>query len=149
MTALQSATESGPPVHIGSLIRRAQQRHLALWQEHVSAEISSVQYAALDFLERNPGASQSELGVELDVDPSTVTDLVRRMQRHGLLERLRHETDGRRYALRLTAAGHLEVGRLRPLVDLANATLTARLSEQEQTTLRALLRRVVSAPERS
>lgn len=140
----QRKREPEPGIHTGHLIRRAQQKHLALWQERVSTDVSSVQYAAMAFLERNPGASQTALGTELDIDRSTVTDLVARMGKHGLLKRLPHETDRRRYALSLTEAGHNEVSRLRPLVDLANEQLTAGLSETERTTLRALLRRLVS-----
>jgi DNA-binding MarR family transcriptional regulator len=72
--------EPEPLRHTGHLIRRAQQRHAALWQEHVSAEVSSVQYAALAVLERMPGASQSELGAELDLDRSTIADIVSRLE---------------------------------------------------------------------
>lgn len=134
--------EPEPQRHTGHLIRRAQQRHLALWQEHVSTDVSSVQYAALTILERSPGASQSDLGAELDLDRSTIADLVARMERHGLIERIPHPSDRRRYALSLTDAGSAELRRLRPLVHMVNATLTQGLSTEEQTTLRALLRRI-------
>ncbi len=137
--------EPEPQRHTGHLIRRAQQRHLALWQEHVSSEISSVQYAALTVLERSPGASQSDLGAELDLDRSTIADLVARMERHGLIERLAHPRDRRRYALRLTDAGSAEIRRLRPLVHLANATLTQGMSAEQRTTLRALLQLIVTS----
>jgi DNA-binding MarR family transcriptional regulator len=128
--------EPEPLRHTGHLIRRAQQRHAALWQERVSAEVSSVQYAALAVLERMPGASQSELGAELDLDRSTIADLVSRLERRGVIDR-------RRYSLRLTAAGLAEVDRLRPLVSEANATLTEGLSAGELATLRMLLKRIL------
>jgi DNA-binding MarR family transcriptional regulator len=130
--------EPEPLRHTGHLIRRAQQRHAALWQERVSAEVSSVQYAALAVLERMPGASQSELGAELDLDRSTIADLVSRLERRGVIERSPHESDRRRYSLRLTA-----VDRLRPLVSEANATLTEGLSAGELATLRMLLKRIL------
>jgi DNA-binding MarR family transcriptional regulator len=135
--------EPEPLRHTGHLIRRAQQRHAALWQERVSAEVSSVQYAALAVLERMPGASQSELGAELDLDRSTIADLVSRLERRGVIERSPHESDRRRYSLRLTAAGLAEVDRLRPLVSEANATLTEGLSAGELATLRMLLKRIL------
>jgi DNA-binding MarR family transcriptional regulator len=131
---------------MGHLIRRAQQKHLALWKELVSTEISSVQYAAMAYLERRPGASQNELGAELDVDRSTVADLVARMDKHGLLERLPHDSDRRRYALSLTETGHQEVGRLRPRVYAANAQLTAGLSAPQQSALRSLLKQLAGEP---
>jgi DNA-binding MarR family transcriptional regulator len=137
--------EPEPLRHTGHLIRRAQQRHAALWQERVSAEVSSVQYAALAVLERMPGASQSELGAELDLDRSTIADLVSRLERRGVIERSPHESDRRRYSLRLTAAGLAEVERLRPLVSEANAKLTEGLSAGELATLRTLLKRILGS----
>lgn len=137
--------EPEPQRHIGHLIRRAQQRHAALWMAHVSAEVSSVQYAALAVLERMPGASQSELGAELDLDRSTIADLVARLERRGVIERSTHERDRRRYSLRLTAAGLAELRRLGPLVVEANAKLTAELSADELATFRMLLTRMLPA----
>jgi DNA-binding MarR family transcriptional regulator len=137
--------EPEPLRHTGHLIRRAQQRHAALWQEQVSAEISSVQYAALAILERMPGASQSELGAELDLDRSTIADIVSRLERRGVIERSPHESDRRRYSLRLTAAGLAEVDRLRPRVSEANAKLTEGLSGGELATLRMLLKRILGS----
>jgi DNA-binding MarR family transcriptional regulator len=133
-----------PLRYTGHLIRRAQQRHVALWQEQVSADVSSVQYAALAVLERMPGASQSELGAELDLDRSTIADIVSRLERRGALERSSHESDRRRYSLHLTASGLAEVLRLRPLVAKANARLTAGLSAAELDTLRLLLSRILA-----
>ncbi|CAN5272936.1 winged helix DNA-binding protein [soil metagenome] len=135
--------EPEPLRHTGHLIRRAQQRHVALWQAQVSPEISSVQYAALAVIERMPGASQSDLGTELDLDRSTIADIVARLERRGLIERSPHETDRRRYSLQLTAVGHDEVTRLRPLVVAANAALTGGLSATELGILKDLLRRIL------
>jgi len=137
--------EPEPLRHTGHLIRRAQQRHAALWQEQVSAEVSSVQYAALAVLERMPGASQSELGAALDLDRSTIADIVSRLERRGVIERSSHESDRRRYSLRLTAAGLAEVDQLRPLVAEANAKLTEALSAGELATLRMLLKRILGS----
>ncbi|MEF2978935.1 MarR family winged helix-turn-helix transcriptional regulator [Subtercola sp. YIM 133946] len=135
--------EEEPLRHTGHLIRRAQQRHAALWQEHVSAQVSSVQYAALAVLERMPGASQSELGAALDLDRSTIADIVVRLERRGVLERRPHESDGRRYSLHLTATGVSEVDLLRPRVFEANVMLTESLSSDEVETLRRLLKRML------
>lgn len=143
--AHEAEHEAEPLQYTGHLIRRAQQRHVALWQEQVSADVSSVQFAALAVLERMPGVSQSELGAELDLDRSTIADLVARLERRGVIERSAHESDRRRYALRLTAVGRAEVERLRPLVSRANTALTGALSAAELATLRTLLRRVLGA----
>lgn len=54
--------------YTGSLVRRAQQRHVAVWLAEVSAEVTSVQYAALEVLHETPGVNQRQLGDQLDVD---------------------------------------------------------------------------------
>lgn len=136
-------SEPEPLRYTGHLIRRAQQLHVALWQDQVSAQVSSVQYAALAVLERLPGASQSELGAELDLDRSTIADIVARLEKRGVISRSPHESDRRRYALNLTAAGAEEVRRLRPLVEAANEALTAPLDADERATLRLLLTRLL------
>jgi len=136
--------EPEPLRYTGHLIRRAQQRHAALWQELVSQDVSSVQYAALAVLERMPGASQSELGSELDLDRSTIADIVSRLERRGVIERTPHHSDRRRYALRLTASGLAEIALLRPRVDAANKRLTQPLTVDEHRTLRVLLTRILA-----
>ena len=129
--------------HIGSLIRRAQQRHLALWSAEVSQRISSVQYAALEALGTAPGASQRELGEELGLDRSTIADLVRRMESAGLLERRRDDGDRRRNALELTPLGRSELERLGPLVDRVQVELVERLDPAEEAALRRGLLRLI------
>jgi MarR family transcriptional regulator, temperature-dependent positive regulator of motility len=137
--------EPEPLRYTGHLIRRAQQRHAALWQELVSTDVSSVQYAALTVLGRMPGASQSELGAQLDLDRSTIADIVSRLERRGVIERTAHPIDRRRYSLSLTSAGQTEVDRLRPLVLVANDTLTEALTPADLETLHTLLSQILDS----
>lgn len=130
---------TGTRRHLGSLIRRAQQRHDALWTESVSGQVSSVQYAALETIDRQPGASQRDLGDELSLDRSTIADLVQRMQRAGLIERRRDDADRRRNVLALTPAGLAELEALAPRVDALQTRLVERLGPTEVGELRALL----------
>lgn len=65
-----------PLRHTGHLLRRAQQLHVAIWLRDVSAETTSVQFAALTVLDQRPRASQRDLGHVLDLDRSTIADLV-------------------------------------------------------------------------
>lgn len=123
----------------GSLVRRAQQRHVAVWLSEVSAEITSVQYAALEILQRTPGVNQRQLGDELDVDRSTIADLVARMVRNGLIERSDDPADKRSYVLSLTASGKKQLATLRPRVEDVERILTARLTPRECLELRRLL----------
>jgi len=141
MTGIEHAD---PYRHTGYLIRRAQQRHLATWMRLVSTETSSMQYAILAVLSRLGHASQRVLCDEVDLDRSTIADLVARMERRGLLSRTRDPEDRRRNTVVLTAEGRDEYQRLRPRVDAADIELTARLSADELAALRDTLRRLLN-----
>lgn len=123
----------------GSLVRRAQQRHVAVWLSEVSAEITSVQYAALEILQEKPGINQRQLGDDLDVDRSTIADLVARMVRNDLVQRSDDPLDKRSYVLFLTEAGKKQLATLRPRVEEVEHILTARLNVNERRELRRLL----------
>ena len=137
--------EPEPQCHIGNLIRRAQQAHAALWSREVSDRTTSMQYGVLAVLERMPGASQKDIGDEAAVDRSTVTELVQRMQRAGLIERMRDEADRRRNSLALTEEGRDELTRLRPRVERLQQILVAELTPGDEQELRRLLGLVLSA----
>lgn len=135
-----------PQRHLGYLIRRVQQRHVATWALLASTEISSVQYAILAVLARRGEASQRELCDDVDLDRSTVADLVTRMQRRGLIERRRSKEDARRNVVSLTTGGRDEFDRLRPRVESVQRELGARLSAEDVGHLRDLLQAMLSHP---
>ncbi len=135
--------DAEPLRHTGHLLRRAQQLHAAVWLRCVDTETTSVQFAALAVLDRRPRASQRELGCDLDLDRSTIADLVGRMVRRGLIERERDTRDRRRNVLLLTALGSDELARLRPRVEAIEPLLTGGLSPDERDELHRLLVRVL------
>lgn len=142
MTGDDSAQE--PQRHTGHLIRRAQQLHVATWTRVVSTDISTVQYSVLVVLDRCGELSQRELGDEVDLDRSTIADLVARMERRGLVLRRQDPRDARRKSIRLTDHGLDERRRLRPLVDQAEEQLTGSLPSATRDALREGLRRLLA-----
>ena len=126
--------DSEPQRYVGYLIRRAQQRHVALWSTLVSTETSSVQYSILAVLDRLTEASQKELCDEVDLDRSTVADLVARM------ERRRDSRDSRRNVVSLSASGVAEHTRLASLVESVQIELTRNLTHEDRDGLVRILR---------
>lgn len=124
-----------PQRHVGNLIRRAQQLHLATWARVASPDITSAQYSILAVLDRLGEASQRELCDEVDLDRSTIADLVRRMEKADLLTRRRAEGDARRNVVTLTAHGAAERARLAPLVVEVQRELTGHLDTAESAAL--------------
>jgi DNA-binding MarR family transcriptional regulator len=134
-----------PQRYTGYLIRRAQQRHVAAWARLVSTETTSVQFAVLAVLDRLGESSQQQLCQAVDLDRSTIADLVARMERRGLLTRRRAADDRRRNVTALTPEGRAELDRLRPGVEAVEHALTGGLDAQERAALRASLRRLLEA----
>lgn len=137
--------EREPQRHIGYLIRRAQQRHVATWMRIVSPEISTVQYSVLVVLDQEGPMSQRELCDAVDLDRSTIADLVARMERRGLIDRDRDPEDGRRKTIGLTAHGRAERWRLQPLVERVQEELTATLTSAQRDALRGALRAMLGS----
>lgn len=132
--------------YTGYLIRRAQQAHVAAWQREVSAEVTSVQFGVLNVLAGTPGASQQHLVERLDLDRSTIADIVARLERRGLIERIRDDTDRRRNLLHLTLLGKTELAALLPRVTRVDVVLTRGLSEPDKVTLRRVLSELLESP---
>lgn len=124
-----------PQRHVGNLIRRAQQLHLSTWTRVADPDITSTQYSILAVLDRMGEASQRELGDEVDLDRSTIADLVRRMEGSGLIARRRAATDARRNVVTLTERGAAEHARLAPLVVEVQRELVGHLDPAEAAEL--------------
>ncbi|MBO9578022.1 MAG: MarR family transcriptional regulator [Microbacteriaceae bacterium] len=133
------STEYPEPIrYTGHLIRRAEQRHVAAWQTH-SPDATNVQFAALAVIARRPGASQRELGDELDLDRSTIADLVRRLEHNGLITRTASTVDRRRFELEVTDAGRAEIERLRPIALRIEQELFGDMTPDELAAFRRFL----------
>ncbi|MCU1477877.1 MAG: transcriptional regulator, MarR family [Subtercola sp.] len=136
----------GVTEYTGYLLRRAQQAHVAAWQQEVSADFTSVQFGVMNVLAANPGASQRELCQHLDLDRSTIADIVARLERRGIVERIRDVGDKRRNVVQLTHDGELEFQRLVPKVVRVDRVLTGGLSADDAAALRRILNAMLSAP---
>ena len=134
-----------PAEYTGHLLRRAQQVHLAAWNRHVSIEYTSTQFAALSMVARRPGMSQADLGGELDLDRSTIADLVRRLVARDLLQRTTDPSDRRRKTLRLTPSGREALALLQPRVAAIEPLVTGGLDPDQRAQLRGLLQAVLTA----
>ena len=130
-------------------LRRLLSRHGQLWSEHVSTELTSIQFGVLLCLGQTPGGLiQTELGVALHLDKATVTELVRRMSRRGLVRVERDPHDGRRRIVTLTEQGERMLLRLHgPAVEVDQMLLEP-LASQERDQLDRMLAQVLDGEER-
>lgn len=100
------------------------------------------QFGVLALIQANPGLSQSTLGRAMGVDRSTVVSVIDRLEDLGLVRRAPHSTDGRSYALQLSAAGMRRFAEALKRVYRHEQRIVRRLSANERRLLLELLRRI-------
>src|SRR5215510_13240934 len=104
---------SRSPIH---LLHRAGQCAGDIFQAEMKIEgLTPRQLAVLMTVSQNEGLSQTGLVERTGIDRSTLADIVRRMQRKGLLQRRRTREDARAYAVRLTDEGRKALRTAEPL----------------------------------
>jgi MarR family transcriptional regulator, temperature-dependent positive regulator of motility len=99
----QSDRLSRSPIHL--LHRAGQCAGDIFHAEMKDGDLTPRQLAVLVTVAGNEGLSQTGLVERTGIDRSTLADIVRRMQRKGLLQRRRTREDARAYAVKLTDEG--------------------------------------------
>lgn len=133
--------------HPGHLARRLQQAHYLLWNTMVSEEITSPQFAVLNTLVAEPGLDQRTVGERVGLDRSTIAEVITRLGRRDLIDKVRDPQDGRRSLLKPTEEGTRTHRRLSVRVARMNQVFLGPLSAEEQTQFMDLIRRVSDAAE--
>jgi DNA-binding MarR family transcriptional regulator len=92
---------------VGHLLRRANQRHTALFAKRFAAfDLTPLQFAVLMKLREAGPLSQNLLGRLTAMDPNTVQGVILRLLRRRLITRTGSMEDKRRKVLALTPDGH-------------------------------------------
>ena len=128
---------------VGFLLRRAHQRHAALFQAAMAeTELTPTQFNALVRVAELGAVTQNQLGRLSATDPATIQGVVRRLADRGLVHRAHDPADRRTTVLTPSAQGAALAARaVRIGVGVTEATL-APLSRGERATLLHLLGRI-------
>ena len=89
---------------VGYLMRKANQRHLAIFSARIP-ELTPTQFAALVRLHERGPLSQNDLGRQIAMDAATTKVMVDRLAKNGLIQRSADAADRRRRVVTLTEAG--------------------------------------------
>ncbi|MEW6340572.1 MAG: MarR family winged helix-turn-helix transcriptional regulator [Paraburkholderia sp.] len=118
---------------IGHLLRRAYQRHLAIFAQTIDdPQLTAVQFAVLSANRRLGPSSMSDLGKATAIDGATVRGIIERLQARGLMELQANQDDRRKSVVDLTERG-------RQLLDVTTPT-AAHISELTMSDLNAVER---------
>jgi DNA-binding MarR family transcriptional regulator len=91
---------------VGFLLRRAQQRHTAIFAARIGRhQLTPTQFAALSKIHDEGIVSQNRLGRLTAMDPATMQGVIARLLDRGLIARAPDPKDRRRALLRLTPEG--------------------------------------------
>ena len=105
-------------------------------------DLTNGQFSLLMALNRRQAPTVGELAPFLAMDRTTLTALIKPLERRGLLEVAADAHDRRKRRVRLTASGHALLKRAYPLWCEAHAALEQEFCDA--ATLRALLQQVVN-----
>ena len=89
---------------VGYLMRKANQRHLAIFSARIP-KLTPTQFAALARLHERGPLSQNDLGRQIAMDAATTKVMVDRLAENGLIERSADAADRRRRVVTLTSKG--------------------------------------------
>ncbi|QDC02598.1 MarR family transcriptional regulator [Mesorhizobium sp. 8] len=126
---------------IGFVLRKANQRHLAIFSARIG-DLTPPQFAALAKLKEVGETSQNQLGSLIAMDAATVKGVIDRLKARGLVEIGKDGADKRRLLVSLTAEGRDLIGRLVPLAAAITGETLAPLTRREAATLLRLLGRI-------
>src|SRR5215510_1938047 len=137
---------SRSPIH---LLHRAGQCAGDIFQAEMKIEgLTPRQLAVLMTVSQNEGLSQTGLVERTGIDRSTLADIVRRMQRKGLLQRRRTKEDARAYAVKLTEEGRRVLRAADPAAKRVDERILQGVPGQQREQFMNELQSIVDTPQR-
>jgi DNA-binding MarR family transcriptional regulator len=89
--------------------------------------------------------SQKDVSHVLGIDPNVMVGVLDELERRGVVRRVRHPDDRRRYIVEPTEAGTRALHKGRELVEQAEEDMFASLSDQDRAALHELAGRLLTA----
>lgn len=127
---------------VGYNLRRANQRHVAIFAKHV-AGLTPTQFAALARLYECGALSQNKLGRLTAMDSATIKGVVERLRAKGLVTSRADQSDQRLRLVELTRAGEETFVRAEKQAQNARLETVERLTPEETAVFEALLAKLV------
>ena len=127
----------------GHLIRRVKQISTALFIEECGAfDLTSVQFAALQSIDLNPGVDATRLSALIAFDRSTIGDVLDRMEHKGWIRRTSAPGDRRIKLIELLPDGRALLRRVGPAVQRVQERILAPLAPADRSSLVRILQQL-------
>ncbi len=129
-------------------IHRAAQAATDVFARDSKTDCTARQMVVLAAIAENTGLNQTNIVERTGIDRSTLADIVRRLQKKGLVTRQRTKQDARAVAVSLTTAGAAQLRLAAEQASRAEKRLVAGLTEKQRSDLLKLLQAVATAGEK-
>ncbi|SAL11343.1 MarR family transcriptional regulator [Caballeronia choica] len=131
---------------VGYLLSRVRSTLWNMVTQHTTAElgITSTQASIVFMLAAGQGVTAADLAREYGIDASAVTRLIDRLEKRGLLSRVRSEEDRRVVRLALTPEGYALAERIPAIFTRVLDKLLMGFTPEEVGFLKSMLRRVLA-----
>lgn len=126
---------------VGHMLRRANQRHLSIFSDHIP-DLTPRQFAALAKLHEDGPVSQNQLGRATAMDAATIKGVIDRLAKRALVSTAASTDDRRRLIVSLTEAGRTLFGDLAGAAFAATEATLAPLDPVDRAHLLRLLVRI-------
>ncbi len=128
------------PTYVGYQVRRTQAKIFADFEATLAAvDFTPGSFGVLTLIRANPGITQVELAAAFGVDKSTMSPVIFRLEKRGLVRRQVLASDRRYHALYLEPSAEPQFLAAREKIRAFEASVAARLSKPEQRELSRLL----------
>jgi DNA-binding MarR family transcriptional regulator len=135
------------PTYVGYQVRRTQAK---IFGEFAAAlgglDFTPGTFGVLTLIRANPGITQVALAAAFGIDKSTLSPVIVRLEKRGLIRRQVLASDRRRHALFLEPAAEADFLAARDKVRAFEGALSARLSKTERRELARLLAKLQGTP---
>lgn len=133
---------------VGYLLRRAYQRHLAIFQaEACDPQLTSVQFSTLCALRDGGAQSQGQLVKATGIDQATIRGIVDRLKARHLIALSKDPGDARKVIIAITPAGSALLDRMIPCAQLITELTLNGLNPAERMALLYTLKRIAGTDE--
>ncbi len=114
-----------------------------VWGKAMSGfSVTATQGMVLNFLHDGDRITSKELGDRTMLDSATLTGILDRLEKAGLVERLQHPTDRRAITVALTIKGQSVAKKTYAEIERANEVFLKCLSKKEQVSLKSMLEKI-------
>ena len=128
---------------IGHLLRKAGQRHTAIFQQNVGdAQLTAIQFVTLCALRDQGPSSQAELVEATAIDQGTIRGIIDRLKARGLIVLTHSEKDRRKVIVDLTPAGRAVLDAMIPRAKQISELTMGDLNAAERVAILYLLKKM-------